>query len=1419
MLYGRLDARRKETAEPPRPGAAQRDHRAPRRPCPSATPRPRCTPSSSRRSPRSRRACASGASTWSPDAILPPGSADAADPETPGFDQEVAYIGRLGLLDEDHDYEPLLIDWRAPVARPYYTATAANPDGIRRRRHLRTRSRRVLAVDDEILDLAEAAAAAARHDGSQRGGLTGEATLLAALTSGRTGRMGDIVATIQSEQDRIIRSGVNGVLVVEGGPGTGKTAVALHRAAYLLYTHRRQLAKRGVLVVGPTRRSCATSSRCCPRSARPASCSRRSASSTRASRRAAPSPPRRRRARGRPTWPRCSPPRSATARSCRGARCTLMVDGETVEIDRDLVAQARTRARRTRRPHNDAKRTFVREAIDMLARRERDRVSREGSHPEVAEDDQRLLDRGDLADIRSAMRENDDLLAALDELWPTLTPPQLLADLYTDPKRITAATRGWTDADRALLRRDAPPATGAEGGLLDPHWWTPADAVLLDEAAELLGEDDTAERERAERKREADEAYAAGVLEILAMEEDWDPEVLRPTDVVDASVLADRTRESNYASAAERAAEDRTWTFGHVIVDEAQELSPMAWRVLMRRCPSRSMTLVGDVAQTGARDGAGSWHEVLSPYVAARWRREALTVNYRTPAEIAEIAADVLAVIDPAQTPPESVRESGIAPRAVERRRVRARPPGRDDHPGRGRRRRRRRGQRPGRGDRPGIAGRGAARAADRRRADRRRPGRRWGGRRPGRRRRARCDGSRGGGGGLHRGRGQGAGVRRGRARRPGGDRRGVAARAERSLRRAHPGHPVARRGASGAPADGARPPRRRGDRVAGAHDQAHGFVTVRVRDPTSSLTGSEPRHRVASSADTTPVAGGESIRDLRRRPGARGWPVSTTDAGPPTVVGGRYTVGDLIGRGGAADVYRARDELLGRDVAIKMFGAGGEVVAAANAEAAAAADDPSPEVADAPAEPDAAPGYPDEGDDQAHDEAPAAVDEHVARYGPGGTDGPPRPSGPPAELVGDLEEGSDARNRREVLTLAALSHPGLVTVYDVGDDHGRAYFVMQLIEGDTLAQRIRRGPLPLGDVIALGAALADALGYVHRRGVVHRDVKPGNVLLDGDGRAHLSDFGIAAVRDAAPVTAAGMVIGTASYLSPEQVRGEAVTPAVDIYALGLVLIECLTGRREYPGNALEAAVARLHRRPVVPLGLPESLRSLLIAMTADDPAARPDADEVLAATRAVSRDVGLDAETVLSPALMAAPTGAFAPGPALAQGPASPAGSSATTGAYVETPAAGGTPPGRRRRGLLIAAGVALAAVLVAGSALAYTLVRGVSATAPLPPPASSVPAIPAPPAAVAPSTDQAEPVQSTRVRATTRTRARTTTTVAPSAVPTAAPPVVTTTPAAAGPPPVVVTTTPETSERSATSTASSAPAGPQQQVVAAGP
>jgi DNA helicase IV len=159
--------------------------------------------------------------------------------------------------------------------------------------------------------------------------------------------------------------------------------------------------------------------------------------------------------------------------------------------------------------------------------------------------------------------------------------------------------------------------------------------------------------------------YAQGVLDVLDLEEDLDPELLRATDIVDADRLAERQQVRRYDSTAERAAADREWTYGHVVVDEAQELSPMAWRVVMRRCPTRSMTIVGDIAQTGDLAGAGSWAEVLGPYVANRWRLEQLTVNYRTPAEIADVADDVLAAIDPSLTPPRSVRGTGVAPRAV----------------------------------------------------------------------------------------------------------------------------------------------------------------------------------------------------------------------------------------------------------------------------------------------------------------------------------------------------------------------------------------------------------------------------------------------------------------------------------------------------------------------------------------------------------------------------------------------------------------------------------------------------------------------------------------------------------------------------------------------------------------------------------
>ncbi len=206
----------------------------------------------------------------------------------------------------------------------------------------------------------------------------------------------------------------------------------------------------------------------------------------------------------------------------------------------------------------------------------------------------------------------------------------------------------------------------------------------------------------------------------------------------------------------------------------------------------------------------------------------------------------------------------------------------------------------------------------------------------------------------------------------------------------------------------------------------------------------------------------------------------------------------------------------------------------------------------------------------------------------------------------GDME----ARFRSEAVILARLQHPGLVTVYDAGRHNSRAYLVMQLIEGPTLKGRIADGRLSPGETAALGAGLANALAHAHEADVVHRDVKPSNIILDPSGHPHLTDFGISRLIDATTHTATGTLIGTAAYLAPEQVLGQPVSQAVDIYALGLVLLECLTGRLEYGGGPLEAAIARLHRRPELPDFLPEDFTDLLRNMTALDEGNRPSAHE-----------------------------------------------------------------------------------------------------------------------------------------------------------------------------------------------------------------
>lgn len=262
------------------------------------------------------------------------------------------------------------------------------------------------------------------------------------------------------------------------------------------------------------------------------------------------------------------------------------------------------------------------------------------------------------------------------------------------------------------------------------------------------------------------------------------------------------------------------------------------------------------------------------------------------------------------------------------------------------------------------------------------------------------------------------------------------------------------------------------------------------------------------------------------------GYAAPVTAAPMTQLLGGRYALGPVMGRGGMAQVLRATDTVLGREVAVKLF---------------------HPHVED--------------------------VD----------------------------------RTSSEIALLASLNHPGLVSLYDAGaTEDGAPFLVMELVDGPTLAACCLDGTLTQTRVAGIGADLAEALAHCHERGVIHRDVKPANVLLTADDRAKLTDFGIARLVDAARHTATGLTVGTAPYFSPEQVRGGAVGPPTDVYALGLVLLEALTGRREYAdSDPVACAVERLHRDPVVPASLPAPWPSVLSRMTAADPSDRPTAADV----------------------------------------------------------------------------------------------------------------------------------------------------------------------------------------------------------------
>jgi DNA helicase IV len=538
---------------------------------------------------------------------------------------EHSYIGRIGLLDEENDYEPVLLDWRAPASRAFYVATAATPENMRRRRQFHTRGRHVVDFTDEVL-------------GRPGGGERGDSALLAAVNAPRGDGMRDIVATIQAEQDDIIRLDHPGVLVIEGGPGTGKTVVALHRVAYLLYTQRERMERHGVLVVGPNPAFLNHISRVLPSLGESDVVFMTTGDLVPGRHVTAEDTPEAARLKGSLKILDVLAAAVADRQRLPQQPLPIGLGDITVRIDAETAEWARQEARDSGLPHNEARAVFTEIVTYVLTERAIARIGRGWLTRADREAWERLR-----ADLLKELAGDDTFIAALDELWPMLTPETLLAPLYTSPERRRAA-----GADQALARADG-------------DAWTVSDVPLLDELVDLLGGDKPAD---AERERKADAEYAAGVLDTLVSREDSmdDEDHLFATDLLYAEDLADRFVERDTRSLVERATADRDWTYRHVVVDEAQELSEMDWRVLMRHCPARSFTVVGDLAQRRSPAGATSWDTMLAPYVPGRWVYRSLSVNYRTPAEIMTVAAALLAEFAPGVQPPESVRACGVQP-------------------------------------------------------------------------------------------------------------------------------------------------------------------------------------------------------------------------------------------------------------------------------------------------------------------------------------------------------------------------------------------------------------------------------------------------------------------------------------------------------------------------------------------------------------------------------------------------------------------------------------------------------------------------------------------------------------------------------------------------------------------------------------
>jgi DNA helicase IV len=596
-------------------------------------------------------------------------------PEPDQAQGEAFHIGRLAVSGPDH--EPLVVDWRAPVAEPFYRATGLDPQGLARRRHLAVTGRTVTGVEDEYFSLepihANGDAGAPAYAGNGNDGevlsLGGPGALLSALSQVRTGRMVDIVATIQREQDEVIRSPLGGVLMVQGGPGTGKTAVALHRAAYLLYTHRFPLERQGVLVVGPNPLFLRYIERVLPSLGETGVTLSTVAGLVPEIRVRSVEELRVARLKGDARMA------AVVAKAVRTRQRALRSDldvpfgAATLRLRASESEQIVAAARRRPGPHN-VRRRFVEQQVLQRLAEQYDRVTRRGGAggavdplPGAAEPVPGAADpltgaaepvagvaptpggdragegpregEADLTELRRQIRRNPLVAEALDRMWPRLSPHELVHDLLGARPLLAAAGSGvLSEAELGLLYRP-------RSASLDQVAWTAADAALVDEARPLLGPRRSRPRPRTGSPDRADH---------LREELGYWPSGLSTSPLPSSNGNGTQPEEDVRA-------------FGHIVVDEAQDLSPMQLRMLARRSISGSMTVVGDIAQATGPWAPQRWEDVerhLSP--SRRARVVELSVGYRTPAEVMGVAAGVLAAAAPGMRAPTPMRHSGTAP-------------------------------------------------------------------------------------------------------------------------------------------------------------------------------------------------------------------------------------------------------------------------------------------------------------------------------------------------------------------------------------------------------------------------------------------------------------------------------------------------------------------------------------------------------------------------------------------------------------------------------------------------------------------------------------------------------------------------------------------------------------------------------------